>query len=121
MSNVIDFTARLKKRAEETKESEAIFEDYDKKVIMRFSIDVARDVVTAMHEMGYDVANRPKSVLDIMSLIETVRALMFRSVGEDYHYQHISEQVFQDEEMDYGEALEEFLDEMYKAEDEEIT
>jgi hypothetical protein len=117
MSNVIDFTERLKARAKDVKETEAVFEDYDKKVAMRFSIDV----VTAMHEMGYDVADHPKSVLDIMSLIETVRALMFRASGEEYHYQHISEQVFQDEEMDYGEALEEFLDEMYKAEDEETT
>mgnify|MGYP003638472029 FL=1 len=121
MSNVIDFTERLKARAKDVKETEAVFEDYDKKVAMRLSIDVARDVVTAMHEMGYDVADHPKSVLDIMSLIETVRALMFRASGEEYHYQHISEQVFQDEEMDYGEALEEFLDEMYKAEDEETT
>ena len=50
-----------------------------------------------------------------------MRALMFRSMGEEYHYQHISEKVFQDEEMDYSEALEEFLDEMYASEDEEST
>ena len=121
MSNVIDLTERLKERIEDMKEADEILVDYDKKVAMRFSIDVARDVVTAMHDMGYDVANHPKSVLDIMSLIETVRALMFRSMGEEYHYQHISESVFQDEEMDYSEALEEFLDEMYASEDEEST
>ena len=120
-SNVIDFTERLKQRQKNIQETEEVLVDYDKKVTMRFSIDVARDVVTCMHEMGYDVANHPKSVLDIMSLIETIRALMFRSIGEDYHYQHISEQVWTDDDMDYEEALEEFLDEMYKDDDEEST
>jgi len=112
MTNVIDFAKYKDKRSDEISDLQDNVTELNKKIAMRFSIDVAHDVVSAMSELGFDVTENYETVLDIMVLIETIRALIHRSIGEDYHFQAVSERVFADSEMDCETALFEFLDEM---------
>jgi hypothetical protein len=112
MTNVIDFEKFKQQRSDEMSDLKDNVTELNKKIAMRFSIDVAHDVVSAMSELGFDVTENYETVLDIMVLIETIRALIHRSIGEDYHFQSVSERVFADSEMDCEAALFEFLDEM---------
>jgi Na+/phosphate symporter len=112
MTNVIDFTKHYKKRLEEISDLKQDVAELNKKIAMKFSIDVAHDVVGAMTDLGFDVTQDPETVLDIMLLIESVRALINRSIGEEYHFQSVSERIFSDSEMDCEEALFDFLEQM---------
>lgn len=112
MTNVIDFTKYQKQRSEELADLREDVTILNKKIIQRFSVDVAHDVVSAMSELGFDVTENYESVLDIMVLIETIRGLMHRTMGEDYHFQSVAERVFAGSDMDCETALFEFLDEM---------
>jgi hypothetical protein len=112
MTNVIDFTKHYKKRLDEISDLQQDVVELNKKIAMKFSVDVAHDVVGAMTDLGFDVTQNPETVLDIMVLIETVRALINRSIGEDYHFQSVSEKIFADSDMDCEQALFDFLEEM---------
>lgn len=112
MTNVINLSEYKKQRLDKISGLEENVIEMNKKIAMRFSVDVAHDVVSAMSELGFDVTQNYETVLDIMSLIETIRALIFRSVGEDYHYQNVSERVFADSDIDLETSLMEFLDDM---------
>ena len=65
-----------------------------------------------MTDLGFDITEDPETVLDIMVLIESVRALIFRSIGQEYHFQNVSDRIFADSDMDCEQALHDFLEEM---------
>lgn len=87
-------------------------------VAFKFSLDVAYDVVQSMEELGFDVSEDSRTILDIMVLVEAVRAMIFRTMGEEYHFQAFSEKMWE-EEMDTDKALIEFLDDMDNSIDDE--
>ncbi|HAW05374.1 MAG TPA: hypothetical protein DCW83_11850 [Saprospirales bacterium] len=120
MTNVIDFSKYRKQRSEEIADLKEDVHILNKKIAQRFSVDVAHDVVSAMSELGYDVTENYESVLDIMVLIESIRALIHRTLGEEYHFQSVSDRIFADSDMDCETALFDFLDEMDESENDPI-
>jgi hypothetical protein len=114
--NVIDFAKYQKERLDQISELQEDVVSLNKKIAMRFSVDVAHDVVGAMSELGFDVTENYESVLDIMVLIESVRALIHRTMGYDYHFQSVADRIFLTEDMDCETALFEFLDDMEESE-----
>lgn len=119
MTNVIDFTMHYKKRLDEISDLKQDVVDMNRQIAMKFSVDVAHDVVGAMTDLGFDITEDPKTVLDIMVLIESVRALIFRSIGQEYHFQNVSDRIFADSDMDCEQALHDFLEEMYNNDDDD--
>lgn len=69
MTNVINLAEYKKQRLDEISGLEENVIEMNKKIAMRFSVDVAHDVVSAMSELGFDVTQNYETVLDIMSLI----------------------------------------------------
>jgi hypothetical protein len=55
-----------------------------------------------------------------MVLIESIRALIHRTLGEEYHFQSVSDRIFADSDMDCETALFDFLDEMDESENDPI-
>jgi hypothetical protein len=116
MSNVIDFTKfKVDKETERfdqlVEESEAI-DDFS----ADFAFSVAADIAVALSELDYDVMDDPKCILEILTLVEVVRAMIFRITGMEYPFHRVSESLFQDifdkQGGDYRTALSNFLAEI---------
>lgn len=116
MSNVIDFTKfKVDKEIERfdqlVEESQAI-DDFS----ADFAFSVAADIVEALSELDYDVMDNPKCLLDILSMIEAIRAIVFRITGQDYAFHAVSnslfESLFEEAGGDYRKALSNFLEEI---------
>lgn len=81
MTDVIDFT-KMKQRREEEKLVELTQEfESDQEEIANIATMSAMEIVDAMMYLGYDVADRPECIKDILGLIEAVRALGYRAKG----------------------------------------
>jgi len=119
MANVIDFAEARKKHEERNEELKELIQESDKDVAKFFALNAARDIVTALHDMGIDVANDPMSILEIMSTMEIIKALVYRSIGEPHPFQTVAERMWEDMELDHDELLHSFLEDMYKADDDE--
>ena len=85
--NIIDFTKAFEKRKKREKEIDELVAQSDKEVAEIFSVVNARETVWALRGMGIDVENDPRSMLDILTIIEASKALVYRSIGEDYPFQ----------------------------------
>jgi len=114
--NIIDFTKAFEKRKKRDAEIEELILESDKQVADIFSVVNARETVWALRGMGIEVDNDPRAMLDILTIIEASKSLVYRSIGEDYAFQKFSDTVFadvQDESgIDISEMLENFLVEM---------
>jgi uncharacterized protein YutE (UPF0331/DUF86 family) len=119
MKNVINFAEARKKQEERNEELKELIQESDIIIAKHFALNAARDIVTALHDMGIDVANDPKSILEIMSTMEIIKALIFRSIGETHPFQTVSERMWEDMELDHDELLHTFLEDMYEVDDEE--
>lgn len=116
MSKVVDFTEALKKKTEEREIEEELENlDTDTYFALSFSVDAIHDIVDVMSEFGYDIGNDSKTILEIMLIIESIRAMIMRCVGKEYPFQNVAEQLFKDEEgqpLDHTELLNDFLKEL---------
>ena len=74
--NVVDFSKASEKRKKRDEEIDALVLESDKEVAEIFSIINARETVWALRGMGIDVENDPKSMLDIMTIIEASKSLV---------------------------------------------
>ena len=109
--NVVDFTKAFEKRKKRDEEIDALVLESDKEVAEIFAVVNARETVWALRGMGIDVENDPKSMLDIMTIIESSKSLVYRSIGEEYPFQQVSDALFEDPEDKIEQAIQAILDE----------
>jgi len=109
--NVVDFSKASEKRKKRDEEIDALVLESDKEVAEIFSIINARETVWALRGMGIDVENDPKSMLDIMTIIEASKSLVYRAIGEEYPFQQISDTLFEDAEDKIEQPIQAILDE----------
>lgn len=119
MANVIDFAAARKKFEERNEELVELIQESDKEIAKHFSLNAVRDIVTALHDMGIDVANDPKTILEIMSTMEIIKAMIYRAIGEDHPFQTVSERMWEDLDIDHEDILGQFLEDMYDADEDD--
>ena len=114
--NIIDFTKAFEKREKREAEINELILESDKEVADLFGMVNARETVWALRHMGIDVENDPRAMLDILTIIEASKSLVFRSIGEEYPFQKFADTVFEQVEEEAGidipEMLEKFLREM---------
>ena len=119
MANVIDFAAARKKFEERNEELVELIQESDKQIAKHFALNAVRDIVTSLHDMGIDVANDPKTILEIMSTMEIIKAMIYRAIGEDHPFQTVSERMWEDLDIDHEDLLGQFLEDMYDDDDED--
>ena len=114
--NVVDFAKAFEKRKKRDEEIDALVLESDKEVAEIFAVVNARETVWALRHMGIDVENDPRAMLDILTIIEASKSLVFRSIGEEYPFQTFSNTVFEQVEKESGveihQMLEDFILEM---------
>jgi biotin-(acetyl-CoA carboxylase) ligase len=108
--NVVDFTKAFEKRKKRDEEIDALVLESDKEVAEIFAVVNARETVWALRGMGIDVENDPKSMLDIMTIIEASKSLVYRSIGEEYPFQQVSDALFEDAEDKIEQPMQKILD-----------
>ena len=108
--NVVDFTKAFEKRKKRDEEIEELVLESDKEIAEIFALVNARETVWALRGMGIDVENDPKSMLDIMTIVEASKSLVYRAIGEEYPFQQISDTLFEDAEEKIEQPIQEILD-----------
>ena len=109
--NVVDFSKASEKRKKRDEEIEELVLESDKEVAEIFAVVNARETVWALRGMGIDVENDPKSMLDIMTIIEASKSLVYRAIGEEYPFQQVSDALFDDAEDKIEQPMQKILDE----------
>jgi len=112
--NVVDFTKAFEKRKKRDEEIDAIVLESDKEVAEIFSVVNARETVWALRGMGINVENDPRTMLDILTIIEASKALVYRSIGEEYPF-HFANIVFEDVQKESGVNMQNMLDDFIDA------
>lgn len=129
MSKVIDFREAVTKLKEklEFEQLEKQIDDLDDFSYLRQTIDdkndygtfslsfayvIAKEVIESMEVMGYDIEGNPDTVFDIVSIVESIRALFHRASKQDYAFQAVADTVFDID--DPREALDNILDAIRK-------
>ena len=109
--NVVDFSKAFEKRNKRDEEIEELVLESNTEVADIFALINARETVWALRGMGIDVQNDPKSMLDIMTIIEASKSLVYRSIGKKYPFQEISGALFEDAEDKIEQPMQKILDE----------
>ena len=108
--NIVDFSKASEKRKKRDEEIDALVLESDKEVAEIFAIVNARETVWALRGMGINVEKDPKSMLDIMTIIEASKSLVYRSIGEEYPFQQVSDALFEDAEDKIEQPMQKILD-----------
>lgn len=96
MDNVIDLLTAKSKREQEhfddlVEESEMI-----ERSLEIFSMQCLHDIVELLEEdFGCNVLSDKATIYDILAIIEQIKALAYRSLGEEYPMQTISQTLFE--------------------------
>lgn len=108
--NIIDFNKAFEKKK---KIQEAIEKDVfksDEEFIDFYSTLNARETVWGLRGFGIDVEEDPRAMLDILTIMEATKALMWRSKGKEYPFQTFADTVFADVEKESGVKIRELFD-----------
>jgi formate-dependent phosphoribosylglycinamide formyltransferase (GAR transformylase) len=98
-ADVIDLSDYKVKREEKRFEEIVAENDTLEDSINIISTTSAMDIATMLEEYGYNVTDNARAH-DLMMVIESVRALAFRSAGKRYPLHEISEKMFEFEDED---------------------
>jgi len=108
--NIIDFNKAFEKRKIlQEKHAEDVFKS-DEEFIDFYSTLNARETVWGLRGFGVDVTEDPRSMLDILTIIEATKALMWRSKGKEYPFQTFANTVFSDVEKESGVQIKDLFD-----------
>lgn len=119
MTNIIDF-AKAKEQMQMQQLTDLIasqahlLNDNEKVPLSQFSLDyslmVARDILTFLEEIGYDLTVNENLIYDIMMIVETNKAMIYRLHGEEHAMHSVAEDIFEIE--DPYKTLQEILDDL---------
>ena len=108
--NIIDFNKAFEKRKRlQEKHAEDVFKS-DEEFIDFYSTLNARETVWGLRGFGIDVEEDPRAMLDILTIMEATKALMWRSKGKEYPFQTFADTVFADVEKESGVKIRELFD-----------
>jgi len=108
--NIIDFNKAFEKKK---KIQDAIEKDVfksDEEFIDFYSTLNARETVWGLRGFGIDVEEDPRAMLDILTIMEATKALMWRSKGKEYPFQTFADTVFADVEKESGVKIKELFE-----------
>lgn len=117
MANVIDFTKF--KAEQEQKHFDEMTDSMDEVDDMSasFALDALSDILGVMNDLGFDVYDDPKCVLDILATMESIRAIFYRIRGIHHPFHTISNGMFEptdDVVVDHEQVLSNFIKSLYK-------
>jgi len=108
--NIIDFNKAFEKRKRlQEKHAEDVFKS-DEEFIDFYSTLNARETVWGLRGFGIDVEEDPRAMLDILTIMEATKALMWRTKGKEYPFQTFADTVFADVEKESGVKIRELFD-----------
>jgi hypothetical protein len=108
--NIIDFNKAFEKRKRLEKEIDDLILESDEEIIDFFSTLNARETVWALRGFDFDIESDPRSMLDILTIIEATKSLMWRARGKDYAFQTFADTVFESVQEESGVQMEHMLD-----------
>ena len=108
--NVIDFNKAFEKKKRVQEEIDQDVFESDEQFIDFFSTLNARETVWGLRGFNVDVEKDPRSMLDILTIIEATKALMWRAKGKEYPFQTFADTVFSDVEKESGVNIQDLFD-----------
>ena len=108
--NIIDFNKAFEKRKRLEREIDDLILESDEEIIDFFSILNARETVWALRGFDFDIESDPRSMLDILTIIEATKSLMWRARGKEYPFQTFADTVFESVQEESGVQMEQMLE-----------
>lgn len=108
--NIIDFNKAFEKRKRLEKEIDDLVLESDEEIIDFFSTLNARETVWALRGFDFDIESDPRSMLDILTIIEATKSLMWRARGKEYPFQTFADTVFESVQEESGVQIEQMLE-----------
>ena len=108
--NIIDFNKAFEKRKRLEKEIDDLILESDEQIVDFFSTLNARETVWALRGFDFDIESDPRSMLDILTIIEATKSLMWRARGKDYPFQTFADTVFESVQEESGFKIEQMLE-----------
>ena len=108
--NIIDFNKAFEKRKRLEKEIDDLILESDEEIIDFFSTLNARETVWALRGFDFDIESDPRAMLDILTIIEATKSLMWRARGKDYPFQTFADTVFESVQEESGVQMEQMLE-----------
>ncbi len=108
--NIIDFNKAFEKRKRLEKEIDDLILESDEQIVDFFSTLNARETVWALRGFDFDIESDPRSMLDILTIIEATKSLMWRARGKDYPFQTFADTVFESVQDESGFKMEQMLE-----------
>lgn len=108
--NIIDFNKAFEKRKRLEKEIDDLILESDEEIIDFFSTLNARETVWALRGFDFDIESDPRSMLDILTIIEATKSLMWRARGKEYPFQTFADTVFESVQEESGVQMEQMLE-----------
>ena len=93
-NKIVDFMQVKAERASRIEEIAKADDDSDKEIADPFAQMQAKEIVYSLKEMGIDIRNDVDCILDVLCIIEIIKAMIYRTVGEDHPFQLLSNGVF---------------------------
>lgn len=117
MTNVVDFTKFKADR--ETEKFDELSDDIEMidDLSASLAMNVVVDVIDVLSEIGFDVENNPRSVLNLLALMEATRSLVYAISDLPHPFDAVTKALFvpdESVELDYDIVLSNFLDDLYK-------
>lgn len=108
--NIIDFNKAFEKRKRLEREIDDLILESDEEIIDFFSTLNARETVWALRGFDFDIESDPRAMLDILTIIEATKSLMWRARGKDYPFQTFADTVFESVQEESGVQMEQMLE-----------
>lgn len=103
MTDIINFDkARkdiLKKRGPRSLKEELTPSDYDEFSLV-YALVTVRDLLDGLSRAGFTFSNEPNCMYDLITIIESTRALIHRASGLSYPQQEINQEIFEIENLE---------------------
>lgn len=108
--NIVDFNKAFEKRKKRDEEIDDLILESDEEIIDFFSTLNARETVWALRGFDFDIESDPRSMLDILTIIEATKSLMWRARGKEYPFQTFADTVFESVQEESGVQMEQMLE-----------
>lgn len=111
-NKIVDFMQVKAEMASRIEEIDKAVDDSDKEIADPFAQMQAKEIVYSLKEMGIDIRNDVDCILDVLCIIEIIKAMIYRTVGEDHPFQLLSNGVFDKIDFSKQDVMDEFLSDM---------
>ena len=111
MDNVVNFT--VAKQIKEQQKLDELIEEHlsDEEDAAEVSTVAAMEIVDALIHLGYPISETPECIKDILALIESIRAIAYRSKGLETPIHDVNNTLYGWVE-DEADLLDKFLSDM---------